>query len=83
MVLAGSYVNNQPLTSIAIGIFLMAFGGVLALDVGGISTFLHRQHNRRESEQNPGADMNFYIIGGRIFAVIGILWLVIGIVRAA
>lgn len=83
MVLAGSYVNNQPLTSIAIGIFLMALGGVLALDLRGISTALHRQHERPHREQNSAPDINWYIVGGRIFSVGGILFLVIGIVYAA
>lgn len=83
MVLAGTFVNNQPLTGIAIGIFFMAVGMVLALDVRGISTALHRQHERPGREQNPASDINWYIVGGRIFAGGGILFLVIGIVYAA
>ena len=80
MVLAGSYVNNQPITSIAIGIFLLALGGVLGLDVRGISTALHRR--RPDREQNSAADINWFIVVGRFFAVFGILWLVLGIVYA-
>lgn len=83
MVLAGTYVNNQPLTGIAIGIFLMALGGVLALDVRGISTFLHRQHERPDRERNSAGDINWYIVGGRIFTGFGLLFLVVGIVYAA
>jgi hypothetical protein len=83
MVLAGSYVNNQPITSIAIGIFLLALGGVLGLDVRGISTALHRQHGRPDREQNSASNINWYIVGGRIFAVGGLLFLVVAIVYAA
>jgi hypothetical protein len=83
MLLAGGYVNNQPLTSIAIGIFLLALGGLLGLDVRGISTALHRQHERPGREQNSASDINWYIVGGRIFVVFGLLFLVVGIVYAA
>lgn len=83
MVLAGTYINDQPIAGIVIGIFLMALGVVLALDVRGISTTLHRQHERPGREQNSASDINWYIIGGRIFAGAGILFLVIGIVYAA
>jgi hypothetical protein len=82
MVLAGSDINNQPLSGIAIGIFLISLGGVLALDVGGISTTLHQQHERPDREQNSAGDINWYTVGGRIFAVGGIFFLVIGIVYA-
>ena len=83
MVLAGGYVTNSPLSSIAIGIFLLALGGVLGLDVRGISTALHRQHERPDREPNSASDINWYIVGGRIFAVGGLLFLVVGIVYAA
>jgi hypothetical protein len=82
MILAGEYVNDKPLTSLAIGIFLIALGTVLALDVRGISTALHRHHERPDREQNRARDINWYIIAGRVFAAGGILFLVIGIAHA-
>ncbi len=83
MVLAGGYINNQPLAGVAIGIFLMIVGGLLALDVLGISSALHGQHERPDHEQNSGGGINWYIIVGRIFAAAGIVFLVFGIVYAA
>jgi hypothetical protein len=83
MALAGGYVTDSPLASLTIGIFLMALGGVLGLDVLGISTALDRQHERPDREQNSASDINWYIVGGRIFAVGGLLFLVVGIAYAA
>lgn len=83
--MTGPDLSNDPFAFIAAGILLILLGGLLALDVKGISSWLQKNSYTpftRKQGWYPEQNLNAFKIVGNGFCAGGIIFLVVGVVHA-